>query len=161
MHTVKKELRLYRVQVNWNHSSPEHNEKSHMPTNLAVKHLISIQDCGPRPLLADLGSNYMINPPAEALLSNLELIPPNPFTSQNNRKLPAILAAFTCALPDGEYPESEPAARYYTVFRRWEIHTQEVTLPSGFDHVSKKPHGDQTSEAQVSVACEFRPRFYL
>ena len=126
-----------------------------MPASLAAKHLISIQDCGPKSALVDLGPEFLMNAPAEALLSHLELIPPNPFAQQNNRKLPTILAVFTSALPMGEYPDNEPTIGYYTIFRRWEINAKESTSPSGFDHVSKKPHGDQTSEAQVRGAYVF------
>ena len=118
-----------------------------------AKHLISIEDCGPKPAHVDLSPDFLMDAPSETLLSHLELIPPNPFAPQNNRKFPTILAIFTSALPAGEYPDNEPTPGYCTVFRRWNINAQEVTSPSGFDHVSKKSYGDQTSETQVRVVC--------
>ena len=159
VHTVRKELRLYRINVNWNQSFLEQKQKSSTPATLTVKHLTSIQECGPKPAVEDMNSGFQITAPADALLSHLELIPPNPFTSQSSRRMPTILAVFTSALPSSDHPDNEPTNGSYTILRRWELIAQELTLPLGFDTLSKRSNADQSPEASVRIARLFYSAF--
>jgi hypothetical protein len=149
IHTAGKQLRLYRVAIDWQLSS----SKEQIPSlpRINFLHLETIDEFNPQLEEKDVQSDIYLLPVLEAQLSHLELLPPGVDYIKKEPFVPTLFAVFS-HLPN-QY-SGNVAGEPYSILSRWELRTRSSTLHSGFSTLTSKKTGS-TTPLKVSLVLSF------
>ncbi len=156
VHTVSCQLRLYRVQINWNiPSNPKQippTQFSPIPT-LQIRHVKLEHHCAPIRSLNDSDGAITgagSRDPSQAYLSHLELVPMAPESKHRNPTYPTIVAIFSCVHNDNN--SSQQFQEPFSIISRWELRSTNQSLHSSFGQLAfKRTNGSLVTESTVST----------
>ncbi len=134
--SFSKQIRLYKVEVDWSGRS------------FAIEHVKIIPDCSSHNQDAGEGGMAAGLPYPEAQLYHLELVSPAP-DIRSKEDFPPLLLGFFCNSPPREnHPLMEHGP--LTSIVRWEMASIKPTLHPGFSQLaSKRSNASKPSELQV------------
>ena len=133
-HTIGKQLRLYRLSIDWQHS-PGKEQATSLP-RMTFQHLETIDECCPLPgQTGQHPESYTMHYP-EAQLSHLDLMPPSPDLRKKDSSFPTVLATFSHT--PFLYSASELREQPCTIMSRWELRSQKSTIHPSFSSLASK-----------------------
>ena len=134
-HAASKELRLYRVRVDFPN------------TRFQIRHLKTVHECSPQD--QDTG-RLSATPVVSCRLSHLEIIPAGPETHTRGPTNPFVLAVFSHA--PGYYHEPNLQDEPFSILSRWEYRNSKPHLHPSFEQLlSKKPGAPPPTDLSVSL----------
>ncbi|KAL9060542.1 MAG: hypothetical protein Q9206_000986 [Seirophora lacunosa] len=143
-----KQIRLYRVVVEWSKQS------------FLIENVKTIADCSSPKQDVDTNELPSSLPYPEAQLYHLEMLSHAP-DLRSKETFPPLLLAFFCNYPQQNSPPSvvnEP----WTSIARWELNGTKPTLHPSFSQLSsKKPNAPTSSELQAEVVLKRLPDISL
>ena len=132
----EKELRVYRLSLNFEHQS------------IGLQHLKVLNHCTPLGENLDVVSAHYDDVQSRSQLSLLEFLPPGPRSANTEPTHPILLAAFSYVADHFQHSPS-PAVQA-TVLCKWELQVATPKLHTSFNSLSsRKTSASQATELTV------------
>ena len=134
VHTAGRQLRLYRVGIDWQQSMGK-DQIASLP-RLSFQHLETVEECSPMSDHAGLQSDMFMIAPSEAQLTQLELLAQHSDFRNKQTALPTLLATFSYS--PSHFTTNVSREPSFSVLCRWELRNGKSTLHTAFASLGSK-----------------------
>ena len=135
VHTVNKQIRVYRVRIAWQQQT---SGKDPMPSfpKLILQNIEMIRDFAPTVQSMENTANMFMISSSNAQLSHLELLAPAPKIDSKETTSPCLIAVFS-HVPD-QYGISELRGQAFSILSSWDVGMESSTIHSSFSQLALK-----------------------
>ncbi|MCJ1479591.1 mediator complex subunit [Lambiella insularis] len=147
VHTAGKQLRLYRVTIDWQQSTGK-DQITSLPKVL-FQHLDSVDECCPMLDDTSLEQGNFTLPSPEAKLSHLELLPQSTDVRTKEITPATVLVIFSHVA--SQYSTVGAREQAHTILSRWVYRNVESTLHTAFGSLTSKKSGPPVKLKEVTA----------